>query len=43
MCERCDVETYEVMECCASGSCEVCGGLQGRVRASVAREIHGGA
>jgi hypothetical protein len=29
---------YDYLECCASGSCEVCGGLQGVVRAAVGRE-----
>ena len=24
---------YDSYECCASGSCEVCGGLQGMIRA----------
>ena len=23
---------YDCMECCASGSCEVCGGVQGYIR-----------
>ena len=40
MCAECEVETYEAMECCASGSCEVCGGMQGRVREVVVRERH---
>ena len=29
---------YDYMECCASGSCEVCGGIQGFVRAEVNRK-----
>ena len=29
---------YEYMECCASGSCEVCKGIQGHVRKAVDRE-----
>lgn len=29
---------YEYMECCASGSCEVCGSAMGFVRA-VCREV----
>lgn len=29
---------YEYLECCASGSCEVCGGLQGIIRASVRKD-----
>lgn len=41
MCEQCDAEAYEIIECCASGSCEVCGGLQGRVRQQVNGENHG--
>lgn len=30
---------YEYMECCASGSCEVCGGVQGFVRAQYREEV----
>lgn len=30
---------YDYMECCASGSCEVCGGLQGIIRASVRKTV----
>ncbi len=41
MCERCDVDTYEVYECCASGSCEVCGGIQGVIRSGIKKERHG--
>lgn len=41
VCSDCDYDSYEVMECCASGSCEVCGGAQGRVREAVVRERHG--
>lgn len=29
---------YDFMECCASGSCEVCRGAQGIVRQAVRRE-----
>ena len=25
--------SYDEYECCASGSCEVCGGVQGMIRA----------
>lgn len=41
MCDDCWAETNEIMECCASGSCEVCGGAQGRVRQQVYEERHG--
>lgn len=40
MCDECEAQVYEVFECCASGSCEVCSGLQGRIRASVRRSNH---
>lgn len=29
------MDEYEYLECCASGNCEVCGGLQGVIRAEV--------
>lgn len=29
---------YDYMECCASGSCEVCRGVQGIIRAEVNRK-----
>ena len=40
MCRDCDTQTYQHIECCASGSCEVCRGVQGTVRAAVYNERH---
>lgn len=41
MCDECKVETDEIMECCSSGSCEVCNGMQGAIRQSVYETRHG--